>query len=498
MIFCILFFIVGLFISKINPGIFLFTYLHPGVVWIVFVAIVLLLWWIRSYRFNFFRISFLFVIYLFFLLWGISHSAPKLSDSLSRVYVLKTGFGSGFSNMIVMDQTQNDDDTSKRVYEISGSFKNSREGSVRCFSHQQTLFKKSNCIFILHQRSVDITYSLIDRWNNTLKQRLLLNLRSHHLKEHYTHFITGILYGDKEGIPIYIKDQFRSLGIYHLLVISGLHFALIASCIRFFLFLGIKILYALRLISPSWWIKISMIVNILVCLGVVGFMGLASISGAGQRAGIIFIIHVLTPYISGVLPLRSRIVLCFLIQILVFPLGIFSLGTLISWIAYLCFILLSTLDRGSRYSTRRLYSVWGTLTERYLLVKKVGVKLGRLLLVQLKLTAFSSCVFNVVSPVSLFINIVLVPIFPLVMLSAIYLGVFKNSAGILDQASIGIINLWFKIIWYLSILDRKMRELGLLNFLDFPVYKLIIIVLSTYFLIDLVVKIFFDQKKIKL
>ncbi len=496
MFFCILFFIVGFFISKINSGIFLLTYLYPGVIWIIFITIVLLLWLIRSYRFISFKISFLFPIYLFFLIWGISHSAPELSDNISWVYVLKTGLGSGFSNMIVMDQTQKEDN--KRVYEVSGSFKNSREGSIRCFSHQQIFLKRSNCIFISRQRTVNITQSLIDRWNNTLKQRLLLNLRSHHLRENFIHFITGILYGDKEGIPLYIKDQFRSLGIYHLLVISGLHFALIASCIRFFLFLGIKVLYALRLISPSRWIRLSMVVNIFVCLGVVGFMGLASISGAGQRAGIIFITHILTPYISGVLPLRSRVLLCFLIQILVFPLGIFSLGTLISWIAYLCFVSLSTLNKKTSYSKRRLYALWGTLTERYLLIKKIGEKVGKLLIVQIKLTTFSSCVFSLVSPLSIFINIVLVPIFPVVMLSAIYLGVFENSGGILDQLSIGIITLWFKIIWYLSILDRKMREAGFQDFLSSSIYKVVIISLGIYFLLDLISRVFFDQRKLKL
>ena len=134
----------------------------------------------------------------------------------------------------------------------------------------------------------------------------------------------------------------------------------------------------------------------------------------------------------------------------------------------------------------------------YLLIKKIGEKVGKLLIVQIKLTTFSSCVFSLVSPLSIFINIVLVPIFPVVMLSAIYLGVFENSGGILDQLSIGIITLWFKIIWYLSILDRKMREAGFQDFLSSSIYKVVIISLGIYFLLDLIFKIFFDQKKLKL
>ena len=487
---------IGVMISKIDTTLFLSSYYYPEFFYLATVFLGLII----GYKFGLKKVG-----TFFFLLWGATHSAPGINHNISRVYVLKTGLGSGYNNMIVMDMEGSYDERSLngsqngfkvKVYEVGGRYKTNRYGSVRCFQNGSAIIAKTHCIFIQDKRYENTHLSRIDRVQYLFKDKFKSTLRSNGLNSNYIGFIFGIFFGDQQGIYQSLKQKFKTLGIYHLLVISGLHFTLIASCIRKGLFFGIKILYIFKLLNPLIWIRLSLIINILVCFGVVVFMRFASISGAGGRAGIIFLTHVLLPYITGRLVLRKRVELCFLIQILVFPLGIISLGTFISWVSYLSFVSL----KQDHTASIPQYTIWGTLTDPYHLssIKSLVYKIKKLIIVQTKLLCFSSCVFSTINPISLFINLVLVPCFPLVMIASFCLCVFDERFSFITYTCIKILGSWFYVIDQMIVFDNQMLHWGLLRFLTTPWYKIVVLTLGMYFLVDIAVKVFYTNKRIKL
>ena len=465
----ILFFLLGTILSKTNADLCMYLYQNVVFIW----SVLFLLFFIFFFKYKNKRNIIKILVLAFFLLWGSLHSAPQVVEPIRFARVLKSGLG--FSNIIILDE-----DTSK-VYEVVANSLTASSGQVKCFNNYQStslFFDTTNlCTFISDRKLKPFSLSILDKIHLSLKSKIMSNLEKNNLSLKYIHFITSILYGDRKDLSFNIKQHFKSLGIYHLLVISGLHFMLLAGCFRAICFCPFKIFYILRLISPSSWIGISMIINILVCLGVLFFMSFCSISGATERACIIFLSSVLLPYITGKMRLEKRVSLCMVIQILIFPLGAVSLGTLISWLCYLSYVCMS--HTGIRYELRAS-SVWGILIDNFWKrsLKSLIYRLKDLLLIQLKLSAYGCCVFGMVSPLSLFINILLVPFFPFVMLSGVYLSLFDFDILCCKSVSQEIITLWFYIIEGLWKIDVKMKEQGVLFFLDQGWYKTLISIIA--------------------
>lgn len=465
----ILFFLLGTLLTKTNADLCMYLYQNVVFIWSIFFLLVFIFFFKYKNKRKIIQISSL----IFFLLWGSFHSAPSAKEPIRSAMVLKSGLG--FSNIIVLDKD------SSKIYEVISNSSEASYGQVRCFSNNQStslLFDNTNlCVFIQDRNLRPFSLSFLDRINLSLKSKIISNLKKNNLSLKHIHFITSILYGDRKNLSFNIKEHFKSLGIYHLLVISGLHFMLIAGCIKAICFCPVKILYILRLISPSSWISISMIINTLVCLGVLFFMSFCSISGATERACIIFLSSILLPYITGRMKLEKRVSLCMLIQILIFPYGVVSLGTLISWLCYLSYVCMT---RTEIRQELRASSVWGSLIDNFWIrsLKSLVLRFKQLLLIQIKLSAYGCCVFGMVSPLSLFINILLVPFFPLVMLSGIYLSLFDFDYGFdflyFRSISQEIITLWFYIIDGLWKIDLKMKDLGLVFFLDQGWYKCLV------------------------
>lgn len=146
-----------------------------------------------------------------------------------------------------------------------------------------------------------------------------------------------LILGDTSLLSSEEKEAYKHCGLFHLLVISGFHISLVGDlglrlCIK-----GLALLYAFRLMSARTFLFMQAAMRILVAIFALVFGLGVGMSPASQRASIAFAIFQIA---SGLSPQLCRISLLCLVcalQTLVFPIGFFAAGNIMSWFGYILF-----------------------------------------------------------------------------------------------------------------------------------------------------------------
>lgn len=198
-------------------------------------------------------------------------------------------------------------------------------------------------------------------------------------------WLRGIVGGDGGALPPRIKSAFLVTGLYHLLVVSGLHVAIIAYLATGLMRLPIQLFYAARGLGPATFRQVSAALAVMGAAAATAYCGLCGASAASQRALLIYLLAQACRVFFGVPPIRLRLLLALAAQLALYPTGFLGEGSLMSWSAYV--LVLAARPHGLRAT----------------------------LALQSKLLVLTGGIFGQLPLLGLIANPLLVPLFPLLL-----------------------------------------------------------------------------------
>lgn len=198
---------------------------------------------------------------------------------------------------------------------------------------------QSQSFFCLNEPRVKIQQPRLINKNSYIlslqkKFRDTFRISTSAFSEPYRGLVSALFLGDTSLFNKQLKKAFKNTGCIHLIVVSGLHIHFLSSLVLFCLLVPGKLAYGACLIGPKWWLNYWIMTRFIsVCL--IWFYGvLINFPPSAQRAVLVF---TFAQIYHGQPRDKSNMVdpMSLLTQILIFPIGIFQVGNLLSWLAYL-------------------------------------------------------------------------------------------------------------------------------------------------------------------
>jgi predicted membrane metal-binding protein len=171
------------------------------------------------------------------------------------------------------------------------------------------------------------------RWNALLKRKVEQTIRQSPLQ--LQGWLLGLLLGSSEGFSKEIIFAHEFFGIYHTLVISGLHFTLLAHTTHLVLQLPFRILLIFRLINPFYWARVDLCTKVIVALLLLLYCQLLNWPIACQRALIMYWLFGFFSIFMGEPRTWDAVLIGMVLHSILFPLDLFTLSSLLSWGTYL-------------------------------------------------------------------------------------------------------------------------------------------------------------------
>ncbi|UGQ16260.1 ComEC/Rec2 family competence protein [Borrelia sp. RT5S] len=191
--------------------------------------------------------------------------------------------------------------------------------------HHEFIFKN-----IKNQYKIGDIFKIKTNGIHLIKRPILVKIRDQYsrllnpffnaINPYYSHFSKAILTNNKSEITKYERNLFQKAGLFHILVVSGLHFYLIYIIFHYLLFLTIKN-EILRLLILS-----TILLNYLILTG---------FSSSALRAFIMLEILMLYRLIYGKINLLSALSVSFTLNATVLPHTLSSTGFKLSYLAVL-------------------------------------------------------------------------------------------------------------------------------------------------------------------
>jgi hypothetical protein len=198
-------------------------------------------------------------------------------------------------------------------------------------------------------------------------------------------WLRGLVGGDGGALPPRIKSAFLVTGLYHLLVVSGLHVAIIAYLATGLVRFPVQLLYAARWLDPASFRQVSAALSVIGAAAATAYCALCGTSAASQRALLIYVLAEACRVFFGVPPIRLRLLLALAAQLALYPTGFLGEGSLMSWCAYV--LVLAARPHGLRAT----------------------------LALQSKLLVLTGAIFGQLPLLGLIANPLLVPLFPFLL-----------------------------------------------------------------------------------
>ena len=204
------------------------------------------------------------------------------------------------------------------------------------------------------QRHVNLSKTLpqsnLHIWSEYLKNFILSKTQT--LPHSIKCWMEALLLGKLGTISQEFIDALKFLGIYHIAIISGLHIGILCKILKQTLQIPINLLYAIRILTPTWQILITILTDILFLFFLVIYADSLCFTEPIQRAIILFGIGQIHSFFKGKTQQFSLTPYCLCFQTFIFPLGFISTSTIMSWTAYFVAMLPENYQRGSIYQQR--------------------------------------------------------------------------------------------------------------------------------------------------
>lgn len=229
-----------------------------------------------------------------------------------------------------------------------------------------------------------------------------------HFGEPFDGFLKAILIGDRSGLKISLNEDFIKTGTVHILAISGLHVGLIASLLLF-LFGILKIPKRLNLVFTG----------ILIVL----YSFMAGSSPPIVRSAIMFSIFVLGYLINREADILNSLAAAIILILLWNPKGLFDPSLQLSFASIASIVIFSPKIEGIfGLGSPMRYSVITKI--RSYLLKGISVSMAA----WLGTSPLISLYFNIISPIAIIANIVVIPIL-FVIMGLSFLFIFVSAAS---------------------------------------------------------------------
>lgn len=230
--------------------------------------------------------------------------------------------------------------------------------------------------------------------------RFYLLRQADQLSDPLRSWISSITLGKRKQMPSTLRDSFRLLGLFHILVISGLHITIIAVGSKKIVDFALRSLYVVRLLTPHVWFFLHKAVSLLSCLLILIYGCIVGFSPPAQRAVLLFIVHQGHALCDSDTPITHKLAKVLFLQMLLFPIGFLSDSLLLSWGAYLIVL----------HCFREVQHA-----------RTPAHKIVALLRGQLIITILILCFFKELSLLSIPLNIILLPLIPYILISGFLL-----------------------------------------------------------------------------
>ena len=194
--------------------------------------------------------------------------------------------------------------------------------------------------------------------------------------------VKSVVFGDKSTLDSEIKSSFSSSGIAHLLAISGLHISIIVAMINFVL--------------KKFKLKQKYNFLILLCLLSI-YCYFCDFAPSVMRASVMSLVYIFSGVVGRQYDRLSSISLSAFLILMFRPLYIFDAGFLLSFGCVFCIFVLSNLLKNVLYKTK--------------LNRKLCDSLAIIVSVQLGLLPLVSLFYSETNLLSVFCNLVCVPLF---------------------------------------------------------------------------------------
>lgn len=309
--------------------------------------------------------------------WGASHSAPISQNSHPHVEVVQKNLISLGSGMLVKTKVAFEVPHEKIFY-ATGSGRLQSSGTVTYFP-KTSIYPPDRNVFQEHFPD-----------NKTVFTPLFVELdtRISTRTPEVRGFVSSVLLGDKTELSSQVLNAFKKLGIYHLLVVSGLHLTFLSTFFVVAIFSPFQTAYSLCLINPRIWFYLRFPLRITCMLVIFLYASAIGFPPSVQRAAMLFFGDQSVKMLGFTLSVKERIMSALFLQSILFPLDLLNLGSLLSWTSYLT-----------------VYT--------FALCKNKTWK--ELALCQLTLTFSTGALLGQLSVAGFFLNVIVVPLFPFVV-----------------------------------------------------------------------------------
>jgi hypothetical protein len=263
-------------------------------------------------------------------LWALSHHAPSIGHPRGIYYVRQSGlFSHAYQGMLVANHHQ--------VGLAFGSAETGSSGVLTAKPYAGTLRSSRATFHLLDPpRSPKRWYAAVDSFFRYWQQKMATRLADH--TPFVRAWLGAIIFGRIKELAPELLASFKRLGIFHLLVISGMHITFLDRFLRWLLLLPFCLGYSLRLFSPLRWLRVKIVVELLTSAGLIAFVCLIGQPVAAQRSLLLCCGSNFCHLLCGHMPLSLRLLWVFFLQSLLFPIGLVSESAAMSWLAYLLLI----------------------------------------------------------------------------------------------------------------------------------------------------------------
>lgn len=255
------------------------------------------------------------------------------------------------------------------------------------YGNVQTSFYKNNCYYTATKKSgTEITIlgnnqKLNEKIQTAVKEKLLLNMTEKNANLAY-----AMLFGDKSDLDYQTKYDYQTSGIAHVLAVSGLHVGIVVSVLY----------WILKKLKAKNWVILLVIIPILIFYGY-----LCGFSASITRATIMSICLLVALCFGKRYDSLSAIGLAGLIILLFKPLYAFDVGFQLS---FGCVI-------GIAIFYKSVYKFLRRNIGKFVLPNFIAKPLATTISTQFLILPVLISTFDGVSFLSIFINILIIPIF---------------------------------------------------------------------------------------
>ncbi|MCF8294886.1 MAG: ComEC family competence protein [Bacteroidales bacterium] len=259
-----------------------------------------------------------------------------------------------------------------------------------------------------------------------VKARLILieKLHASGLSPPVQAFISALILGYKDELDAELKANFTSIGVVHVLAVSGLHVGIVYLILE-------KLFYFLVFIPGGKWLRFS-----LIFISLWFYVFLAGFSASVFRAALMFSFVLISRQINRDSAIYNSIASSAFVILILNPLAIFELGFLFSYLAVFGIVLLQSF-------------MSNLLVSRYKLVNKLWSLMTLSFTAQLLVTPLSLYYFHTFPVWFIPANLVMVPLVVSYMYPAA-LALLLPSTGLIPRLLHSLLETGYQLIQFLA------------------------------------------------